>query len=215
MNHNTDKHSNHSQKIKVMKNETKWTIDPFHTEISFRVRHLMISHIRGSFKKFDASIYTVDSDFSTAEIDVWIDPASITTGDETRDEHLKGAEFFDVQNHKQINFTSSTIGKPDAAGNHELWGELTIKGITKNLMLNVTFGGTIKDPWGKEKAGFQITGTLNRSDWGLNWNTKLEAGGLMVSDEVQIICEIELVNAGKKNLAMELENKASQDGIQR
>jgi len=195
-----------------MKNETKWSIDPSHSEFAFRVRHLMIAHLRGSFKKFDASIYTVDSDFSTAEIDIWIDPASITTGDFARDEHLKGPDFFDVKTHRQIIFTSSSIGKPDATGNHELWGELTIKGITRNLKLNVTFGGIMKDPWGKEKAGFLITGNLNRSDWGLNWNATLEAGGLLVSEDVQIICEVELVNAGKKDLVMELDTKASQDG---
>ena len=190
-----------------MKNETKWSIDQSHTEIAFRVRHLMIAHLRGSFKKFDASIYTIDSDFSTAEVDVWIDPSSISTGDEARDEHLKSEEFFDVQEHKQIIFTSSTIGKPDAAGNSELWGELTIKGNTRNVKLNVTFGGIVKDPWGKEKAGFTVTGSINRSEWGLNWNTKLDSGGLMVSDEVQIMCEVELVNAGRKTQTMVLENK--------
>ena len=196
-----------------MKNETKWSIDQSHTESAFRVRHLMIAHIRGSFKKFDASIYTVDSDFSTAEVDVWIDPSSIATGDEARDEHLKGEEFFDVHEHKQIIFTSSTIGKPDAAGNCELWGELTIKGNTRNIKLNVTFGGIEKDPWGKEKAGFTVTGSINRSEWGLNWNTKLDSGGIMVSDEVQIMCEVELINAGRKAQNMVLESEASQDGV--
>ena len=188
-----------------MSKETKWSIDPSHSEISFKVRHLMIAHVKGSFKSFDASIYTEGIDFTTADIDLWIDAASIDTGDTTRDEHLKGPDFFDVANHKQLNFTSSTIGKPDKDGNHELWGELTIKGITKNVKLMVQFGGLVKDPWANEKAGFTLTGTINRTDWGLIWNSTLEAGGIMVSEEVTISCEVELINAGKKDLVMQLD----------
>src|SRR5580765_4626288 len=96
-----------------MQQQTKWSIDPAHSEISFKVRHLMIAHTKGTFKTFDASIYTTAKDFTTAEIDFWVDAASINTGDLKRDEHLKGADFFDVANHKQITFTSSTIGKAD------------------------------------------------------------------------------------------------------
>ena len=103
---------------------------------------------------------------------------------------------------------SSTIGKLDPDGNHELWGELTMKGITKNIKLNVEFGGIITDPWGNERAGFTITGKINRSEWGLVWNATLETGGMMVSDEVAITCEIELINMGQKDLTMELEDKA-------
>ena len=178
--------------------KTKWSIDQAHTEIAFKVRHLMISHVKGAFKTFDASIYTDAADFTTAEIDLWIDPSSIYTGDTKRDEHLKSADFFDVQKHKQITFTSSTMGKPDSEGNCELWGELTMIGITKNVKLNVQFGGTVKDPWGNEKSGFTVTGKINRSDWGLTWNASLEAGGLMVSDEVIISCDVELINKGQK-----------------
>jgi len=190
-------------------NKTKWSIDQSHSEIEFKVKHLMIAHVKGSFKKFDASIYTNGKDFSSAEIDLWIDASSINTGDEKRDEHLKSAEFFDVMNHKQITFTSSTMGKTDAKNNHELWGELTIKGITKNIKLNAEFGGILNDPWGNEKAGFTITGKINRSDWELVWNATLETGGMMVSDEVTISCEIELMNVGNTNLKMELENSAA------
>jgi polyisoprenoid-binding protein YceI len=188
-----------------MSNETKWSIDPSHSEISFKVRHLMIAHVSGSFKNFDASIYVADKNFATAEIDLWIDAASITTGNETRDEHLKGTDFFDVVNHEQIGFTSSTIEKADENGNHTLWGELTIKGITKNVKLNVVFGGVMNDPWGNEKAGFSVTGTIDRNHWGLAWNTILETGAIMVSDEIQISCEIELTNTGTKDLSMHLD----------
>ena len=185
--------------------KTKWSIDQAHSEIDFKIRHLMISNVKGSFKTFDANIYTTSKDFSTAEIDLWIDASSIITGDANRDEHLKSADFLDVQKHKQITFTSLTIGKPDASGNHELWGELTMVGITKNLKLNAQFGGIINDPWKNEKAGFTITGIIKRSDWGLVWNKALETGGLMVSDEVAISCEIELIRSDPKKLKMEFD----------
>jgi polyisoprenoid-binding protein YceI len=189
--------------------KTKWSVDQSHSEIEFKVRHLMIAHVKGAFKTFDASIYTDANDFTTAEVDLWIDPASINTGDAKRDEHLKSADFFDTQNHKQISFTSSTMGQPDKDGNMELWGELTMVGITKNVKLNVQFGGIIKDPWGNEKAGFTVTGKINRSDWGLVWNATLETGGLMVSDEVTITCEAELINIGQEDLKMKLESSKS------
>jgi len=185
--------------------KTKWSVDQAHTEIAFKVRHLMIAHVKGAFKTFDASIYTNAKDFTTAEIDLWIDPSSINTGDAKRDEHLKSADFFDIQNYKQITFTSSTMGKPDSDGNIELWGELTMIGITKNVKLNVKFGGIVKDPWGNEKSGFTVTGNINRSDWGLVWNASVETGGLLVSDEVTISCDVELINKGQDDLKMKLE----------
>jgi len=191
-----------------MKTKTKWSIDQAHSEIAFKVKHLMIAHVKGEFKTFDASIYTQEKDFSTAEIDLWIDAASITTGDAKRDEHLKSADFFDVETHKQITFTSNTIGEPDHAGNRDLWGDLTMRGITKNVKLNVQFGGTLNDPWGHEKAGFTVTGKINRTDFELFWNTPLEAGGIMVGEEVNILCEIELLNEGHKDLKMELDLEA-------
>ena len=190
--------------------KTKWSIDQAHSELGFRVRHLMISHVKGAFKTFDATIYTTAKNFETVEIDMWIDPSSINTNNEKRDAHLKSADFFDVQKHKQITSTSATMGTADADGNHEMWGELTMVGITKNIRLNVKFGGIINDPWGNEKAGFTITGKINRNDWGLSWNASIEAGGVMVSDEVTISCEVELTNAGQNILTMELEDKAAQ-----
>lgn len=188
-----------------MHSQIKWSIDQIHSEIGFKVKHLMISNVKGSFGIFDGSIYTNDKDFTTAEIDFWIDPASISTGNSKRDAHLKSADFFDVDNHKQITFTASTIGKSNSDGVHELWGELTMIGITKNIKLEVEFGGIVNDPWGNEKAGFSITGKINRSDWGLVWNADIEAGGVMVSDEIVILCEIELTDVGFMDLKMELE----------
>ena len=193
--------------------QTRWSIDPAHCEIAFKVRHLMIAHVKGSFKTFDASIYTNSNDFTSAEVDLWIDPSSIFTGDTKRDEHLKSPDFFDVEKHKQITFTSSTMGKPDADGNLELWGELTMLGVTNNVKLNVQFGGIAKDPWGNEKAGLTLTGVINRSDWGLVWNATIETGGLMVSDEVNISCEVELINKGQEDMTMKLEQSGRFKGV--
>jgi polyisoprenoid-binding protein YceI len=194
--------------MKNKTNETKWSIDRAHSEIEFKVKHLMIANVKGGFKTFDANIYTSGNDFATAEIDLWIDASSISTGDEKRDEHLKSVDFFDVKNHDQISFISGTIGEPDKNGNHELWGELTMKGITKNTKLNVHYGGLVKDPWGNEKAGFTVTGKLNRSDWGLVWNSLIETGGVLVGEEVKIICEIELIKVDQNKLEMKLEPEA-------
>ena len=188
---------------------TKWSIDRAHSEIGFKVRHLMIAHVNGEFKTFDASICTIGDDFRTAEVNLVMDAASLTTGDAKRDKHLKSSDFFDVKNHKQITFISSTIGKPDKDGDHDLWGELTMMGITKNVNLKAQFGGMLNDPWGNERVGFTVTGTINRSDWGLTWNSTTESGGLMVSDEVSILCEVELVKIGRKALSMQLEATAS------
>lgn len=184
---------------------TKWAVDLAHSEVSFKVRHLMIANVKGTFKTFDASIYTNGKDFTTAKIDFWIDASSISTGDTKRDEHLKSPDFFDVENHKQLTFFSGSIEKTDKNGTYELWGEFTIKGITKNVKLNVELGGIINDPWGNEKAGFTVSGKINRSDWGLVWNSLVESGGMLVGEEVSILCEVELTNMGQKELKMELE----------
>ncbi len=188
-----------------MDNETKWSVDKAHTEIAFKVRHLMISHTKGSFKNFDANIYTTGKDFTTAQIDFWIDATSINTGDEKRDEHLKSADFFDTENHKQITFTCSSIEKATDDNNHDMWGELTMKGIMKVIKLNVEFGGKAIDPWGNNKAGFTITGKINRKDWGLEWNTMIETGGIMVGEEISIMCELELNMITDTDLTMVLE----------
>jgi polyisoprenoid-binding protein YceI len=173
--------------------KTKWGIDVAHSEIGFKVKHLMITNVRGSFREFDASIYTTGENFMNAEVDFWLNPASVSTGDEKRDGHLKSADFFDVENFKEIHFTANTVENYDKDGSFELWGELTIKGIKKQIKLDVEFGGVMKDPWGNHKAAFAINGKINRKDWGLNWNAALEAGGVLVSDEVWISCEVQLV----------------------
>ena len=173
--------------------KTKWSIDPTHSEIAFKVKHLMITNVKGVFKEFEASIYTTGEDFMTSEIDFWMNPASIDSGVADRDAHLKSADFFDVENFKQIHFLGNTYEKVYNDGSYTLYGDLTIKDITRQIKLDVEFGGVMKDPWGNEKAGFSINGKINRKDFGLVWNATLEAGGVLVSDDVRISCEVELV----------------------
>ena len=151
-----------------MATKEKWVIDPTHSEIEFKVKHLMVTNVKGKFKEFEASIYTTNDDFMSAEIDCFINAASIDTGNTDRDNHLRGADFFDVENHPQLSFQADTVENVDKDGSYELWGNLTMKGISKKIKLDVEFGGIVKDPWGNEKAGFSITGKINRKDWGLN-----------------------------------------------
>ncbi|MFV0592809.1 MAG: YceI family protein [Draconibacterium sp.] len=170
--------------------KTSWTLDPSHSEITFKVKHMMISNVRGEFKSFAASID--GEDFETSKVIVTIDADSIFTNSTDRDNHLKSADFFDAENYKQLVFTSSSLKKSDD-DEYKLTGLLTIKDISKEVTLDVEFGGTNKDPWGNEKAGFSISGKINRKDWGLNWNAALEAGGVMVSEEVKIQAEVQFV----------------------
>jgi polyisoprenoid-binding protein YceI len=181
--------------------KNQWLIDHAHSEIAFKERQLLIAHVRGTFKTFDAGIFINAKDLTTAEIDLWIDASSITTGDSKRDELLKGSDFLNVEDHKQIKFTSKTIGKSDTEGNHELWGELAIKGVSKNVKFNMQFGEVSVDALGNEKGALTITGKINRSGWGLMWNSMLETTGLMVSEEITISCDVELTHAGQKDLA--------------
>lgn len=176
-----------------MNKQFRWSIDPSHSEISFRVKHMMIAHIMGRFTVFDACIHSTEKNITTASIHLWIDPSSISTGDEKRDEHLKSVDFFDVLTHKQISFVSGSIGKADLNGKAEMWGELTMKGITKSICLDLQLGGMIIDPGGNEKAGFTVSGKINRNDFGLVWNTGLQNGGLLVGEDILILCEMEMI----------------------
>jgi len=183
--------------------KTIWSLDQENCDIGFSVQQLMISHVKGSFKTFDARIYTIGKNFKTAEIDFWIETSSITTNDVNRDKHLKSVDFFNVKKYKQIRFNSSLILKSGSARNYELWGELTMMGITKILRLDLQFTGCLNDRWGNERVGFNVTGIINRTEWGLTWNKSTESGDLLVSDEVSISCEVELTKVGKRELAMQ------------
>lgn len=169
---------------------TKWVLDPSHSELNFKVKHLMISNVKGAFRKFDAEID--GKDFTTSPVHVTIDASSIFTNDDARDGHLKNVDFFDVENHKEILFGSTSFKKVDDE-NYKLIGQLTIKGVSNEVALDVEFGGINKDPWGNEKAAFSLNGKINRKEWGLNWNAALETGGVLVSDEVRISGDIQFV----------------------
>ena len=172
------------------KKSVKWILDPSHSELNFKVKHLMISNVKGEFKNFLAEID--NEDFKNGLVKVDIETSSIFTNSTDRDNHLKSADFFDVENHPAMTFESTSFKKVDD-NDYKLKGLLTVKGISKEVVLDVEFGGTNKDPWGNEKAGFSYAGKINRKDWGLNWNAALETGGVLVSDEVHIGGEVQFV----------------------
>ena len=173
---------------------TKWILEPTHSELQFKVRHLMISNVTGHFTKFDGSVETEGDDISTAKIDFTVDVDSISTNNAQRDGHLKSPDFFDTANHPAISFTSSELKKENDE-QYKLHGNLTMHGVTKPESLDVEFGGIGKDPWGNTRAGFTVNGKINRTDFGLNYNAALEAGGVMLSEDVKIHANMEFVRS--------------------
>jgi polyisoprenoid-binding protein YceI len=153
---------------------------------------MMITNVSGTFRKFDAKVETYGDDFTSATIDFTADADSITTGNEDRDKHLKSADFFDAARFPELKFASTKLEKKDDE-NYVLHGDLTITGVTRPVKVDVEFGGTGKDPWGNERAGFTLTGKISRTDFNLNWNAALETGGVLVGEDVKIVAEIELV----------------------
>jgi polyisoprenoid-binding protein YceI len=169
---------------------TKWSIDPIHSEILFKVKHLMISTVTGQFHKFDLNVETENNDFnSVKKIDFSADIDSIDTNNEQRNAHLKSADFFNAEQHPKVEFS----GTDYEAEKGRLRGNLSIGGITKPVTLDVEFGGQAKDPWGGERAGFTVTGKLSRKEFGLTYNAVTEAGGVVVGDEIKITAEVQLV----------------------
>jgi len=171
---------------------TKWISDPIHSELGFKIKHLMISNVSGSFKNFKADVETTGTDFSTAQINLTADMHSISTNNEQRDAHLRNADFFEVEKFPELAFHSTKIEKT-ADETYSLFGELTLKGVKKPVKLHMEYNGAINDPWGGERVGFVITGKINRNDWGVNFNGVLETGGVVLGEEVRINSEIELV----------------------
>lgn len=171
---------------------TKWALDPTHSEVQFKVKHLMISTVTGHFNKFDASVETQGDDFSTAKINFTADVDSITTNNEQRDGHLKTGDFFEAEKYPQIKFEGTRLEKA-GGDDYKLHGHFTIRGVTKPVTLDVEHGGVAKDPWGNTRAGFSISGKINRKDFGMNFGAVTETGGLVVSDDVKLHSNIELV----------------------
>jgi polyisoprenoid-binding protein YceI len=165
-----------------------WTLDPAHTEIGFSVRHMMVSKVRGRFDKFSGTITTATNPLeSHAEAE--IDLASIDTGNDQRDAHLRSNDFFDTDTHTKMTFRSTGISPH--GDDFVVDGELTIRGITKRVTLNVELGGISPDPWGGTRLGLTATGVINRHDFGVNWNAAVEGGGVVVGDKVTITIEAE------------------------
>ncbi|CAH0131280.1 Protein YceI [Peribacillus simplex] len=172
-----------------MKN-TKWTVDPTHSAIEFSVKHMMIAKVKGSFNKFEASILANPSDLTTAEIDFTVDVASIDTRNADRDNHLRSADFFDVEKNPTLTFKSTKIVKTNE-DEYDVTGNVTLNGITQEETFSITFEGQGKDPWGNEKAGFSGKGKVKRSDYGLTYNAALETGGVLIGDQITLTIEIE------------------------
>jgi polyisoprenoid-binding protein YceI len=169
---------------------TIWTIDPAHTGVEFAVRHLMISTVKGRFAKVEGTV-TTGEDLTTAEVGITIHAESIDTREPQRDAHLKSADFFEVEKFPTLTFKSRKVERA-GADDYKLTGDLTIRGVTREVTLDVTSYGFTADPWGNEKAGFSAATKIRRSDFGLTWNVALEAGGVVVGDEVKIAIEAEL-----------------------
>ena len=171
---------------------TKWAIDPTHTEIGFKVKHMMFTNVSGKFDSFDGSFTTDGDNFENAEIEFHADIASINTGNADRDNHLKSADFFNAELFPKLTFKASSF--TNKQGNqYELAGDLTLNGQTKFVKLPAEFSGLMTDPWGNTKAALSIGGSISRKEWGLNWNAALETGGVLVSDEVKMNIELQLV----------------------
>ena len=169
-----------------------WQIDSAHSHVSFSVRHMMISKVRGRFENFSGTINFNEDNPAASTVNVEIDTASINTREEQRDGHLRSPDFLNVENHPKLTFKSTRVVQT-SSNSGQLIGDLTIRGVTQEVTLDVEYAGQAKSPWGTTSAGFSGTTTINRKDWGLEWNQALETGGVLVGDKIQIEIELELV----------------------
>ena len=172
--------------------KTTWGIDPVHSEIHFKVKHMMVSTVTGSFNQFEGHIVSEGDDFENANISFSANTSSIDTKNKQRDQHLKSDDFFNAAQFPKMTFQSKSFIKK-STGDFRLIGDLTIRDNTKEVEVKVLYNGSAVDPFGKTKAGFEITGKINRKDFGLSWNALTEAGGVMVSEEVRLVLNIQLV----------------------
>ncbi len=170
---------------------TTWVIDPMHSEVQFKVKHLMVSTVTGLFSQFEGTLEMVGDDFEDAKITFSADIASISTGNQQRDAHLKSADFFDAEQFPKLTFTSTHM-KKNGDDIYELVGDLTMHGVTKPVTLKAEYGGQMQDFYGQTKAGFEVAGTLKRKDFGLTWDGVTEAGGVVVSDDVRLVMNIQV-----------------------
>jgi polyisoprenoid-binding protein YceI len=182
---NIDKVTIKTNAMMETKTITKWSIDPAHTEIIFKAKHLVISSVSGKFNEFYGDVETEGDNFENAQAEFIAKVASITTGNNDRDNHLKSDDFFNAEKYPELKFKSTSIKK---VGDEEykMKGDLTIRDITKPIELDVLFGGIVDDPYGNTKAGFEITGNVSRKEYGLKWNAVTEAGSVVVGDKIKI-----------------------------
>ena len=170
----------------------KWALDPTHAEIQFKVKHLMISTVTGQFREFEGDVETEDNDFTTAKVRFSTPISSISTNNEQRDAHLQASDFFDATNYPNLTFVSNRLEQLDDV-EYKLHGTLTMRGVSRPVVLNAEFGGLAQDPWGNTRAGFTVTGKINRQDFGVTFNALTETGGLMLGNEVSIIASVQFV----------------------
>ena len=174
---------------------TKWALDPTHSELQFKVKHLMISTVTGQFNQFSGRVETSETDFTAAKIDFTAEIDSISTNNEQRDAHLKNSDFFDATNHPQLSFKSDKLEKI-SDDQLKLHGTLTMRGTPKKISLDVEVGGVTIDPWGNTRAGFTVSGKLNRQDFGVSFGAVTDTGGILLGDEVKIIANVQFVKEG-------------------
>ena len=172
--------------------KSTWALDPTHSEVGFKVKHMMFTNVSGKFNSYALEMSNEEDDFSTAEISFSSDINTIDTNNADRDKHLKSGDFFDAEQFPQMTFKSTRIDKKGDS-DYVINGNLTIKDVTKPVALNAEFSGLMKDPWGNTKAGLSIETKINRKDFGLTWNAALETGGVLVGEEVKIFAEIQVV----------------------
>jgi len=169
-----------------------WKIDPAHSQIQFSIRHMMISNVRGRFENFTGVVEFDEQDLKRSSVDIQIEAASVNTREAQRDGHLKSPDFFNADKYPYLTFKSKRIEKTDAT-HGRIVGDLTIRDVTKQVVLDVEYSGQAKSPWGTISAGFSATTKINRKDWGLTWNQALETGGVLVGDEINVSIELEIV----------------------
>ena len=172
--------------------KTTWAIDPAHTSVEFSVRHLMITTVKGRFTDVKGTVTSDEADPATGQVDITIGTASIDTRESQRDEHLRSADFFEVEKFPAMHFKSRKLTSV-SGDQFKLVGDLTIRDVSREVVLDVTSHGRAKDPWGGQRAGFEATTKIKRSDFGLTWNQVLEAGGVVVGDEIKISIDAQLV----------------------
>lgn len=179
---------------------TKWILDPSHSEIQFKVRHLMVSYATGRFTQFNATVETNGDDLTTAKVKFTADVHSISTDNEQRDAHLKNSDFFDAENHPELKFESNRLEKI-SEDEYKVYGTLTMRGISKEIVLQAEYGGIMIDPWGNSRTGFSITGKINRKDFGVSFGMVSETGGVLLGDDVKISANVEFIKEAKLETA--------------